>query len=564
VNDTRLNIWSTTATSDWSLNPESGGSPLNLSGLLAAPSGSANFYGLAIGGVGALYTGANSESRQGQINVLDTLTFSRGAHTLRLGADYQRLTPSRENPSQSAIEAWPSLASFVNGMMPTVITTASDQSSALVETLSLFAQDTWRASHRITLTYGVRWEITPPPASREAQSTSTPPVSATPGSALPVAPLDQPLWQTSYTQFAPRLGAVYRVDDRSVVRAGGGIFYDVGFGAALDPINSFPFNRWQFSTGTGAASNSSAYGLMASPHLRLPYIMEWNVAYERMFGLRDVISASYTGSEGRRLLRYEGLLESGTLLAQTAAATNDGRSNYNGLELQYRRRIAPALQGTASYTWSHALDNGSYDSGLYLAASQLPPTADWASASFDVRQNFVAGFSWTPGRKWELSGMLRARTGFPIDVLTAQNFLGLGFDDITRPNLVAGVPIWLPSSTLGGRRLNPAAFSVPSGIGGNLGRDAITGSGLTQLDLALQREFSLSEKIGLQLRVEAYNALNHPTAADPVRFMDSPLFGTSISMLNLMLGSGTARSGAAPAFEAGGPRSLQISVRLRF
>jgi hypothetical protein len=565
TNDLRANFWSTAANADWSFNPASGGSPLNLSGLAPTPAVGANFYGLAIGGTGALFSGASSASRQGQLNLLDTLNWGRGAHRIRLGADYERLTPTRENPSQSVIEDWPSLKDAVAGALPTLITASADQSSALVETLSIFAQDTWRVSSRFTLTYGFRWELTPAPASRQPVTTGSVPITiGAPVASLPLAPLDQPLWQTNYTQIAPRFGAVYRWNDRTVVRAGGGIFYDVGFSAALDPINSFPFNRWQFSSGGPGAAGMGAYGLRSSPGLSLPYAVEWNIAFERMFGLRNAASISYTGSGGRRLLRYEGVLEPGTRLAQTAAATNNGRSIYHGLELQYRHRLARAWEGSAAYTWSHALDNGSYDSGLYLAPSQLPSSPDWGSASFDVRHNFSAGFTWTPRRQWELSGIVRARTGFPIDVQTTQNFLGLGFDDVTRPNVVPGVPVWLPSSTLGGRRLNPEAFSIPSGIQGDLGRNAITGAGIAQLDMAAQREFSISDRAGVVLRIEAYNALNHPALADPVRFLDSPFFGAPVSMLNLTLGSGKARSGAAPAFEPGGSRSLQVSVRLQF
>jgi hypothetical protein len=124
------------------------------------------------------------------------------------------------------------------------------------------------------------------------------------------------------------------------------------------------------------------------------------------------------------------------------------------------------LQGTAAYTWSHSIDNGSFDSGLYLAASQLPPSSDHGPSSFDVRHNLVLRFTYNPLRNWDLSAMVRARTGFPIDVLTTQNFLGLGFDDITRPNIVPGVPLWLPSADLGGRRLNPAAFATPARVQG--------------------------------------------------------------------------------------------------
>jgi hypothetical protein len=87
---------------------------------------------------------------------------------------------------------------------------------------------------------------------------------------------------------------------------------------------------------------------------------------------------------------------------------------------------------------------------------------------------------------------------------------------------------------------------------------------MSQLDLALRRDFSLSEKRSIQLRLEAYNALNHPNFADPIRFLASPLFGQSPSMLNLMLGTGSPGSGLAPLFQTGGPRSLQITVRFRF
>jgi hypothetical protein len=564
-NDLRINIWSTTASSAWSINAATGGAPLNFAMVLPPTPGTApTSYGLAIGGVGALYAGADGENRQGQLNLVDTLSEIRGAHTIRTGLDYQRLTPARESPSESVTGWWPTPADVLANSLPVVATTSADQASALVETLSFFVQDTWSVSPRLTFTYGLRWEITPPPAIREPAAAASGSAPAAPiAPILPVAPITQAQWKTNYGQVAPRFGAAYRLDSHSVLRAGWGIFYDTGFSTALDPINGFPFNRWQFSLGGAASSNSPGYGLRIAPGLKLPYVAEWNISWERMFGLRNVASASYVGSTGRRLLRYEGILEPGTEIAQVATATNDGRSNYNALEMQFRRRLAPGLQGIAAYTWSHAIDNGSYDAGVYLAAQQLPPSADRGSSSFDVRHNFTAGFTYAPLRHWELSAMLRARTGFPIDVETAQNFLGLTFDDIGRPNLVPGVPIWLPSAALGGRRLNPAAFS-PSGFEGDLGRNAIAGFGMSQLDLAVERRFPFLERMELLLRLEAYNALNHPNPADPVRFLDSPFFGTSVSMLNLMLGTGTSRSGLAPAFQIGGPRSLQLSLGFRF
>ena len=159
---------------------------------------------------------------------------------------------------------------------------------------------------------------------------------------------------------------------------------------------------------------------------------------------------------------------------------------------------------------------------------------------------------------------MRARGGFPIDVVTKENLLGLGFDDITRPDVVSGAPIWLQDGIIGGRRLNSAAFAIPSFVQGNLGRNAIEGEGMSQIDLALARTIRVAERSTFELRVAAYNALNHPNPADPVRFLDSPFFGRPNSMLNLMLGTGSARSGLAPAFQPGTPREIDFTLRWRF
>jgi hypothetical protein len=85
-----------------------------------------------------------------------------------------------------------------------------------------------------------------------------------------------------------------------------------------------------------------------------------------------------------------------------------------------------------------------------------------------------------------------------------------------------------------------------------------------QVDLAVKREFPLGERRGIQLRLEAFNALNHASFSDPVRYLDSPVFDRSTSMLNLMLGTGSSGSGLSPMLQTGGPRSVQLSVRFHF
>jgi hypothetical protein len=151
-------------------------------------------------------------------------------------------------------------------------------------------------------------------------------------------------------------------------------------------------------------------------------------------------------------------------------------------------------------------------------------------------------------------------------VLDVENAMGLNFANAFRPDRLGQAPVWIADNGApGGRRLNPAAFrDAANARQGTLGRNAIRGFGTHQVDLALRREFKLEPRVALQLRIEAFNAFNHPNFADPVRFLSSPLFGTSTSMLNLMLGTGSPGSGLAPVYQSGGPRSVQVSLRLRF
>jgi hypothetical protein len=282
----------------------------------------------------------------------------------------------------------------------------------------------------------------------------------------------------------------------------------------------------------------------------------------------DVATISYVGSAGHNLLRREAYLQPDALLSETILATNHGSSDYHALQAQYRRRLARGLRGIATYTWSHSIDNGSWDSSLMLV---YPGTAapDRGSSNFDVRHSATLAMAYELPqllRGWSVDGILRARTGFPIDILSVENTFGLAFDNAVRPNLAPGAPVWLnDSAEPGGRRLNRNAFSLPnSGMQGSLGRNAIAGFGMYQIDLALRKQFALMGDRSLQFRVETFNVMNHVNFADQVRYLSSGIFGESVSLLSRMLGTGTPHSGLTPAFQAGGPRSVQLSLQLRF
>jgi len=112
--------------------------------------------------------------------------------------------------------------------------------------------------------------------------------------------------------------------------------------------------------------------------------------------------------------------------------------------------------------------------------------------------------------------------------------------------------------------LNPAAFRVPDGLTGSLGRNTISGNGMTQIDMSLRREIPIFRGLTAEIGINVFNVLNHPVFADPVPFLASPWFGQSTSMQNMMLGSGTPNTGLPPLFQTGGPRSVEFSFRLSF
>jgi hypothetical protein len=453
----------------------------------------------------------------------------------------------------------------------TVALSQAQRAATSIQELAIFAQDTWNIGSRFALTYGVRWELAPPPTVPRPLTIFEPPP---PYPGVSVGNIS--VWRVSFGDFAPRIGAAYRLtrSGNTVLRTGFSLYYDPDFGVATDGINGAPYNTWQFNSGAPYQNNPSAVSVLTYGYahgLRLPRVSEWNVTVERALTNSDSLSVGYIGASANKLLRHE-LTPDGTALIQTIMATNNGQSNYNSLQAHYRRRISAGLQGLISYTWAHSIDNGSADSGLYLSTSQLPQ--DRGSSDFDVRHSLVAALSYQlpPGpvlqklfHGWSVDAMFRTRTGFPVDVRDAQTEFGLGFADIFRPNRVPGAPIWLnDASAPGGKRLNPSAFETVPGNQGTLGRNSISGLGMSQLDLSLRRSFSIRDRYALEFRAEAFNALNHANFGDPVSVLDSPLFGQSTSMLNLMLGSGSPGTGLTPAFQIGGPRALQFSLRFRF
>jgi hypothetical protein len=117
----------------------------------------------------------------------------------------------------------------------------------------------------------------------------------------------------------------------------------------------------------------------------------------------------------------------------------------------------------------------------------------------------------------------------------------------------------------GGKIFNSAAFTAPpTGQQGDFGRNVLRGFGASQLDFGLQRQFHFTEKVGLRFRSEFFNLFNHPNFGNPNNTLTDLIFGHSTKTLASSLGSGGANGGFSPLYQIGGPRSIQLALKLQF
>jgi hypothetical protein len=166
---------------------------------------------------------------------------------------------------------------------------------------------------------------------------------------------------------------------------------------------------------------------------------------------------------------------------------------------------------------------------------------------------------------WSLDSFILARSAPPVDIVGAI-FLAGGTALYPRPNVQSGVPLELFGPQYpGGKIFNKAAFSAPPPMQqGDFGRNVLRGFDAVQTDLGLQRQFRVTEDVGLRFRAEFFNLFNHPNFGNPNANLTSALFGRSTQSLANNLGSGGQNGGFNPLYQVGGPRSIQLALKLQF
>ncbi len=418
--------------------------------------------------------------------------------------------------------------------------------------------------------------------------------------------LGGPLWKNpSYDNFAPRASLAWNPigDSKTVIRAGGGIFFDLLgsreltiAGVRTPPLFNriLVFGRPKFpdilQAAEGRNPSSSMDGI--DYDLNQPYVARWQLNLERQLGRKTLLRAGYSGARGIHL--FGQLISANTPVPEI---TSDGRyyypagnpyvnpgfsriglrrpqfnSFYQGLSLSLQSRFGDKFSFRGKYTWSRSIDESSnHTFNDFVASDQVPTVWDYRAnrglSEFDQEHVFAVSYSWNLWKGtgsavsalfggWELHGLVQAFSGTPFapNVGFDRARLRPGFGDSgQRPDLVAGRSV--EDITLGdpSRYFDANAFDLPeAGYLGNLGRGILRSPAAFFMDLAVHRTLLKSEMQRFEFRAEVFNITNHPNFQVP-------------SARALFKGSGGRIGSAGRINSTMTPsRQVQLSLRLEF
>jgi hypothetical protein len=497
---------------------------------------------------------------------LDTLSWVAGNHQLKFGTQIIRNQDNKALLFQRTV-TYNTLDDFAANS-PFSIGTLGQPRRGMRNTYeNFFVQDDIQVARALTVNAGLRYQYDTAPSEASGVLANFDPVKGAldpPGTQLLNAPK---------TNFAPRIGVAWSPFGarRTVIRSGFGIFHGT-LNAALAqnvPNNVFQqgitITRQQQPNLVGFPFPTITSFAALTNYTALPknwttgYTEQWNLNVQQPVGQNAMLQIGYIGNRGVHLDGTYNLnrLFPGTALrpfsrfGNISMTRNDLVSDYNSLQVSYRKRFSRGLTFNVNYTWSHVLDEGGVAFGTAAQDDSNPHDA-YANADFDARH--VLEFDYTyqlpavpnlPAvlfKGWQINGLTQMRSGLSVNVVCGCDSMQIGSTS-SRANVVPGVPQKLSPGDIPGAQINRAAFTAPpTGTWGNVGRNALKGPAAYNWDFSIFKDFKLTERQTLQFRAESFNLFNTPQFQNPGANLSAAAnFGRSTSTISTPDGFGTNR-----------------------
>ncbi len=594
-----------------------------------------------ITGLNGLTGGPYPSHSSGPIyTVSDSLTWIKGAHTMKFGFYFER---SGENDNDEInVSACPTCTNNQNGQFaftdsrsgfPSSGNAVANAAMGLFDSYSElgqraytvfrgssyepYVQDSWKVTDKLTLNYGIRYTVIKPYHAQWANMAIFDPTLYDPTKAVTVIPSGPNRGQLiigngdryngmaipgngfpdsakgrfpeadsgqfnflfrngkypdyyshiQWGQVQPRFGLAYQLDNKTVIRAGGGEFFTrLGVSDSIFLGGNPPFQPTA-NVSFGDADNPGGAGANVLPltvttqsrDFKNPSAWNWNVTVEREIA-SSVVSVAYVGRRGLHLQREADINQPtlATVLANPGVTLdalrpykgynsiretdNVATSRYNSLQLSWNKRFSKGLQFGAAYTFAKSMDDGSNQRDIipntYFAHNL------WGPSEFDTRHTLIVNFlyelpifrnnGWS-GKLlggWQISGIFQAQTGTPCNVAKANDYAGVGNDGNFGCRGGANGQLWQvngnpqypknfdpangaqnqywftttnPDGTPIFTQPAPGTFVNDFGI-----RNLIYSPGFNNWNLGLFKKFAVTERFGFQFRAEAFDAFNHP------------------------------------------------------
>jgi hypothetical protein len=575
---------------------------------------------ISIGGLGLLF-GDERAFPQGRgdttVAFADNLSYIRGHHSFKFGIEFRDFRNNNFNSDPGQL-VFNNPTNFINGLVDSSARTIGTVANRITQNaLDFYVMDSFKFKPYLTLELGLRyaWNMTPTEASGRLMNFV--PGGAT-GSML--VPVSEPYAQNN-KNFQPRVGFAWDAlhDGKTVVRAGYAYQVDEPItGIVTGLINNnqnfaIPISiaTQQSFAGTTTLYNSpspaSVAPLFVDPNFKDANVQSWNLNIQQQITNSASIMVGYFGNKGTHLendinvnqtnllgqvgtgatnthLPFQRLSPSSPNFANAPLAASiterqsGSNSIYNALWITATQRTSHGVQFNAAYTYAHSIDEASRNNQGVIFQDSTNIFASRSNSDFDVRHRFVANAIYDLPFKgnrlvsgWEVAPIFTWQTGNPFTIVLNNSASINGVANSVVPT-VSG-PVHTSGNTLGQWISNPGVFVFPQPANtfGNLRRNSVYGPGFTNVDFTIAKNTKVSEKINVQLRMDAFDLFNHPNYGQP-----GPQSGGSlVSVLtpgvigppatgNQFTTFSTISSTRFPTGDSGSSRQLQLAVKVQF